>query len=271
MYLISMLGHYWEAEVAAARHESERIAYLKSPSGALDEVDEDRETNLAPVIDPITAASRMPASTGIGYVGVPAGVDIEIPDVKHPTTAFGEFSKAMLKGIASGLGVSYAALSSDLTEVSFSSIRTGTLEDREYYRELQGLMIETLCERVYQEFIYMAVLSGALTMPAGATFESFSAHTWEPRGWDWVDPKNDTQAKIASIDACLDTRTRILAERGLNFDDVVATLAEEKTKLDAAGLTPVAPPKNLAAADDPENPADTGGEAKPTQKLKETA
>jgi lambda family phage portal protein len=271
MYLISMLGHYWEAEVANARHESERVGFLKSATGALDEVDEDRENAVVPTIDPVAAVRMMPASTSIGYVGLPAGIDIEIPDVKHPTTAFADFSKAMLKGIASGLGVSYAALSSDLTEVSFSSIRTGTLEDREYYRELQGLMIETLCERVYQEFIYMAVLSGQLTMPAGATFEAFSAHTWEPRGWDWVDPKNDTMAKIASIDACLDTRTRILAERGLNFDDVVARLADEKKALDAAGLIPVTPPKNLATADDPNNPADTGDGSAPAKKLKETA
>lgn len=268
MYLISMLGHYWEAEVAAARHESERTGFLKSPKGALEEGDEDSE-NFQMGVDPVDAARQMPASSSIAYVGVPAGVDIEIPDVKHPTTAFGEFSKAMLKGIASGLGVSYAALSSDLTEVSFSSIRTGTLEDREYYRELQGLVMESLCQRVYTEFIYMAVLKGVLTMPAGATFESFAAHTWEPRGWDWVDPKNDTMAKIASIDACLDTRTRILAERGLNFDDVVARLAEEKQALDAAGLAPKAPPKSLAAADEPNaEGADDEGDGSP-KKLQE--
>lgn len=258
MYLISMLGHYWEAEVAAARHEAERIAFIKSPNGALEEVDEDSDRGGPVPVDPMAAAARMPAATSIYYQGVPAGVEIDIPKAEHPTTAFSEFSKAMLKGIASGLGISYATLASDLTQVNFSSIRTGTLEDREYYRELQGLMIETLCERVYEEFIYMAVLKGALTMPNGATFEAFAAHEWEPRGWDWVDPKNDTQAKIASIDALLDTRTRILAERGLNFADVVAKLKEEKEAIDAAGLTPVTPPKNLQAADDPANPADTG-------------
>lgn len=257
MYLMAMLGHYWEAEVAAARHEAERPAFIKDPNGALEEGDEDRES-FSPSVDPILAARQMPPNAGIYYQGIPAGLDITIPDVKHPTTAFAEFSKAMLKGIASGLGVSYAALASDLTEVSFSSIRTGTLEDREYYREVQGLVIETLCDRVYDEFVYMAVLTGALSMPTGASLEAFSAHTWEPRGWDWVDPKNDTEAKIAAIDACLDTRTRILAERGLNFSDVVAKLAEEQKALDEAKLTPTAPPKSVVAADDPNNPADTG-------------
>lgn len=273
MYLLSMLGHYWEAEVAAARHEAERPGYITSANGGLEEGDEDSENFVPGVVDPIEAARRMPPSAGIAYMGIPAGLEVNIPDVKHPTTAFEHFSKAMLKGIASGLGISYAALASDLTEVNFSSIRAGTLEDREYYRELQGLTVETLCDRVYEEFTFMAVLKGALTMPATATFEAFSAHNFEPRGWDWVDPKNDTQAKIAAIDACLDTRTRILAERGLNFDDVVERLAAEKKALDAAGLVPVAPPKSIAAADDPNNPADTGeGDgAAATKKLKETA
>ncbi len=262
MYLISMLGHYWEAEVAAARHESERIAFIKSPNGTLEEGDEDSE-NFNPGVDPLLAAQQMPSSTGIYYQGVPAGTDIEIPDAKHPTTAFADFSKAMLKGIASGLGVSYAALSSDLTEVSFSSIRTGTLEDREYYRELQGLVIETLCERVYNEFIYMAVLKGALTMPPGATIETFSAHTWEPRGWDWVDPKNDAAAKIESVNNCLDTRQRILAERGLNFEDVVAQLKKETEAIKAAGIS--LPSKQPVPLPEPDPAPGDGGDGSSTQ------
>lgn len=267
MYLISMLGHYWEAEVAAARHESERIAFIKSPNGVLEEGDEDSE-NFTPGVDPLEAARTMPSNTSIYYQGVPAGTDIEIPDAKHPTTAFADFSKAMLKGIASGLGVSYAALSSDLTEVSFSSIRTGTLEDREYYRELQGLTIETFCERVYNEFIYMAVLKGALALPAGATLETYSAHSWEPRGWDWVDPKNDATAKIESINNCLDTRQRILAERGLNFEDVLTQLAKENDAIKAAGIA--LPSKQPVPIPEPD-PAADGGEADNVKPLKETA
>jgi lambda family phage portal protein len=191
----------------------------------------------------------MPGNGGIYYQGVPAGVDIEIPDLKHPNTSLEGFSKSMLKGISAGGGVSYASMSNDLTEVSFSIIRQGTLEDREYYRELQGMMIDTLMERVAGEFIYMAVLKGALAMPSGATFEAFSAHNWEPRGWDWVDPKSDMLANVGSIDAGLDTRTRVLAARGLNFDDVVDRLAYEQKRLEDVGIVLKAPPATTAQAD----------------------
>jgi len=89
-----------------------------------------------------------------------------------------------------------------------------------------------------------------------------------------VDHKSDTMANIAAVDACLDTRTRILATKGQNFKDVVATLAAEKAALDAAGLVPVMPPKNLATADDPNNPnvpADEPAEPAPGAKKKEAA
>ena len=256
MYLMSMLGHYWEAEVAAARHESERPGFLKDPHGVLD-IDEEREGQGVAAMEPQAAAARMPANTGIQYMGIPAGLEIDIPDVKHPTTAFSEFSKAMLKGIASGLGVSYSTLASDLTEVSFSSIRSGTLEDREYYRELQGLARQSLHERVFVDWLYMAVLSGQVTMPASAAFERFSSHSFEPRGWDWVDPKSDMLAKVGAIDAGLDTRTRVLAERGLNFQDVMQQLAEEQAVMKELGVVLKSPSK----APDPQPPASGDEEA----------
>jgi capsid protein len=43
-----------------------------------------------------------------------AGMSISSWDPQHPVTAFSEFHKAVLRGIASSLGVSYAALASDL-------------------------------------------------------------------------------------------------------------------------------------------------------------
>lgn len=226
MYLLSMLGSYWEAEVAAARHGAERVGFLKS-AGL------DAEGNFP---DATGAESTIP-STVLQYIGLPAGVDVVTPDLQHPATAFGEFSKAMLKGIASGLGISYAALASDLTEVSYSSIRQGAIEEREYYRELQrGLLIQGLADPVFGAWVEMAALTGGLVVPANAPAKAVAARTWEPRGWDWVDPKNDTESKIASINAGLDTRTRVLAERGQSFQDVVAQLAEEQKALEAAGV-----------------------------------
>jgi capsid protein len=42
-----------------------------------------------------------------------------------------------------------------------------------------------------------------------------------PRGWQWVDPRNEAEAQITAINAGLMTRTQALAERGLDIEDVL--------------------------------------------------
>ena len=95
---------------------------------------------------------------------------------------------------------------------------------------------------------------------ATATFERFAEHVFEPRGWDWVDPKSDLEARAGAIDAGLDTRTRVLAERGLNFSDVIATLKSEQDAIQAAGLAFGYAPKPVPKGPQ-ETPADVPEEA----------
>ena len=44
---------------------------------------------------------------------------------------------------------------------------------------------------------------------------------WVPRGWQWVDPRNEAEAQITAINNGLMTRTQALAERGLDIEDVL--------------------------------------------------
>ena len=48
------------------------------------------------------------------FTQLPAGMSFEAFDPAHPTTAFAEFEKAILRSISSGLGVSYVSLSNNL-------------------------------------------------------------------------------------------------------------------------------------------------------------
>lgn len=252
MWMMSMLGHYWEAEVASARHESERIGILKSPEGVLDEDGVQRdEANGNYLPNPQDVAALMPNDSPIKYQGLPAGVDVDFPNLQHPNQAFEHFSAAMLKGISAGVGLGYASLSNDLTQVSFSSIRQGVIEDREYYQELQQYLIETLCDRAFDTWGLFAVAKGRLKMPSGTGLDDFLAHKFIPRGWEWVDPKSDLLANVGAVDAALTTRTRVCAEQGEEFAEVAAELAAEQQLLKDLGVTLGPPPVSLKAADDP--------------------
>jgi capsid protein len=75
---------------------------------------------------------------------------------------FPEFSKALLHKVASGLDVSYASLTNDLADTSYSSSRVGLLDERDSYRDIQAWLIEGLHERVYAAWAPFAVLNGQL-------------------------------------------------------------------------------------------------------------
>jgi capsid protein len=49
----------------------------------------------------------------------------------HPTTAYKDFMKAVLRSIARGLGMAYTTLTGDLEAVNYSSIRAGLLSERD--------------------------------------------------------------------------------------------------------------------------------------------
>lgn len=63
-------------------------------------------------------APIMDASPGT-FAQLAAGQDFKEFDPQYPNGEFDSFHKAVLKGIASGLGVSYTALSNDLEATSY--------------------------------------------------------------------------------------------------------------------------------------------------------
>ncbi len=167
---------------------------------------------------------------------LPAGVEFKPFDPQHPSTAFRDFEKAMLRGIASGLGVSYTSLANDLEAVSYSSIRQGLLEERDFWRTVQFWMIEHFCQPVYERWLRQALDAGALNLPATKYFK-FRSTQWVPRGWQWVDPRNEAEAQIVAINNGLMTRTQALAERGLDIEDVMRERQAEEEIISSFGVT----------------------------------
>jgi lambda family phage portal protein len=145
----------------------------------------------------------------------------------YPAASYPAFVKAMLRAIATGVAVSYNTLANDLEGVNFSSIRAGLLTERDVWRLLQRWAIEHLHERVYMTWLRQAMTSGVLRLPSMIA-EEWSAHVWQPRGWQWVDPLKEVAAAEKAIGLGLKSRTMICAEHGLDFEDVLRDLRREQ-------------------------------------------
>jgi lambda family phage portal protein len=209
MTRLKMLGGYEESELVAARISASKMGFFTSEAG--DDYQGNGEDGDGTI--------RMELQPGT-FEQLPAGVEFKPFDPQHPSTAFRDFEKAMLRGIASGLGVSYTSLANDLEAVSYSSIRQGLLEERDFWRTVQFWMIEHFCQPVYERWLRQALDAGVLNLPATKYFK-FRSTQWVPRGWQWVDPRNEAEAQITAINAGLMTRTQALAERGLDIEDVL--------------------------------------------------
>lgn len=157
----------------------------------------------------------------------PKGTTLEFFDPTHPTTAFDGFMKFILQGAASGLGVANHSLTGNLSDVNFSSIRSGVLEDRENYRALQGWLVEHLHDRIYSRWIAASMLNGQIRLPFRKLETKYQARKWQPRGWPGIDPKKESDANRQNIQAGLTSRTRILADQGVDIEDVLEELKNE--------------------------------------------
>lgn len=216
---LQMLDGFEEAAVTAARVGASKMGFfeesLEGPGADEYTGEEDEDGDLITEAEPAT------------FEKLPPGVTFKEFDPGYPTGDLEPFVRGMLRGSASGLGVSYHSLANDLTGVSFSSIRAGTLIERDIWRDLQGWMIEAFLDRVFSNWLRMALLSQAVRLPMGK-IARFNAPVWRARGWDWVDPLKDQTANKEALKAKTKTHSEVLAERGLDFEDTMEQLAEEK-------------------------------------------
>lgn len=218
MLSLHHLGGFKLAALLAAEHGANHFGFFNtpdgvSPVGAVDEEDQ-----------PITTSQPGTFDT------LPPGVTFTPFESRYPSESFGPFVKVTLQRIASGWGVAYHSLANDLEGVSFSSIRSGTLEERDRWAADQSWFIGAFLEPLYAAWLQQALLSSAILLPNGsplpaAKMDKFQAHEWQGRRWEWVDPKTDMEAKILSVKAGLMAPQDLAAQMGYDFD---ATLAKIK-------------------------------------------
>ena len=78
-----------------------------------------------PSMDDTEAGEPISVSVPGMYETLPEGYDFRAYESQYPSATYGEFTKAHLRRIATGLGVSYNTLAEDLEGVNYSSIRSG--------------------------------------------------------------------------------------------------------------------------------------------------
>jgi lambda family phage portal protein len=236
----SMIHKFEEAAVVAAQVGASKIAALERAEEAPD------------------AAAMMADGTagGLHQMKVEAGELFELPpgyklsswNPEYPHANFESFLKTCLRGLAAGLDVAAHNLTGDMTDVNYSSARIAELSEREMWMILQDWLIGTFATPIYEEWLALSLLAGSITFDSGSALpadklEKFTrAARFQGRRWSWVDPLKEVEADASMLSSLLTSRTRLAAERGEEFDDILEELALESEAIKSAGLPVVPPP-----------------------------
>jgi capsid protein len=158
---------------------------------------------------------------------VPRGYKMQIHTPQHPNRELTAFKNSMLRDIASGFGVEYANFANDWAGVSFSSVRAGTITERDNWIVLQNDMIQQ-CKQVQ----FLAWLRSFLTYSVSgnlpiAKISKFAEHEFRGRRWMWVDPMKDMKAAEVAVDRGWKTNTQVASDLGTDFDDNVDEIKRE--------------------------------------------
>jgi lambda family phage portal protein len=212
------------------------MGFIQSPEGEL-------------VGDEIYEGQRVSEFTPGVFKYLAPGESVTVPDLNAPDGQLEPFTRSMLRAVAAGVGVSFESISKNFSESNYSSSRLSLLEERDTYRVLQRYMIENFHQPVFEAWLEMAVLSGALRLPGYETNpDRYRASKWVPRSWEWVDPQREVDAYKSAVRCGFKTLAQVISEQGGDLDDVLTQRQTELAKLDEFGIVLDTDPSEVSSA-----------------------
>ncbi|WPZ28965.1 phage portal protein [Sulfitobacter sp. OXR-159] len=230
LWRMHQLEQVEKAALVNAREGANKAGFIEWDEGyGADAVDENDE--------PIEV--EIESEAGV-YHELPAGARFKEYNPTYPSGEFAVFAKHQLRGISAGLGVAYNNLASDLEGVNYSSIRQGTIDEREHWKDLQEWVVESLMAPIFTRWLKRSLVAGKIKrggkpLPA-EKLGKFSQVAWQPRRWDWIDPNADVKAAVTAKNNLLMSPSQIIRDRGQDPQTVWRDIARDIADMRAAGI-----------------------------------
>lgn len=181
---------------------------------------------------------------------LPPGKEITFPNM--PTVNDDGHSARVLRAIAMGFGVTYEALTGDLSNVNFSSGRMGWIEFQRNIEKWRWLMfIPRFCFPVYGWFLEAAAAIGAETEGAQVV--------WTPPRREMIDPTKEVPAKRDEIRSGLISLSEAIRENGRVPEELFAEISKDQHTLDQLKLILDCDPRHISRGGNAQSPVQGEG------------
>ena len=221
------LGEYENAEVVGARASASLMGFIESEGKLADGLIDSQ--NIDEVLE---FSSGQIAKLGVGekFTGF---------NPSRPNTGAESFIRYMLRGMCSGVGVSYESASRDYSQSNYSSSRLALLDDRDQYKTLQSWYIRSFRQKLHEYFMDAIILSNKVSINNYfSSKKNYLSVSFKPRGWSWVDPTKEVQAATQAVQAGFMTISDVISQTsgGQDPQDVFKNHASEREELKKLNL-----------------------------------
>ena len=150
-------------------------------------------------------------------------------DASSPNDKLVDFAQHFQRSIAGILGLSAHQVHKDLSSANYSSLREGKLNEWRRVKLLRDRLNTDLNSPVFRHWLDAAAMSGFVTMPRDYEFNKadYVCDWWCGSSMPWVDPLKDLKSTELEISLGVNTRTRFLAEKGIDYEDILREKAME--------------------------------------------
>ena len=197
------IKNYEESERIAAQVAASMTGFIKKSPDARQPAPEGGETE----------SREFEMAPGMIFDDLLPGEEIGTISSDRPNTGLGAFRDAMLKAAATGTGTNYSSISRNY-DGSYSSQRQSMIEALPGYEKMRNYFIEVFIRPMYRDFMDMALLSGAIRVPAGINRDTLYDVDIRGVSLPWIDPKKEVQADVIAIDNGLKARPDVIREHG---------------------------------------------------------
>jgi len=171
-------------------------------------------------------------------INVPPGRSIEV--VQPPRIGeYADFVEVTLRGIATGLGVTYEDLTGDYTDLPYSAARMSRLR---HFARIQDwrwrMLIPQFCDPVWA----WATEAGELALGMATS----PAPWWTPESLPMIDPDKEGLAVMRNVRTGIQTLQEALRERGFDPTKVLDEIQATNAMLDRRGIVLDSDPRQMS-------------------------
>lgn len=155
--------------------------------------------------------------------------------INQPSYAGGyeDYKRSRVRDIAAGVSIPYEILRADLSQVNYSSYRSGLLSFRDAVQAEQWVfLIPIVCETVWRWVMESAVLAGRLK-PA----DGIPPVQWDPPAFDLLDRLEEAKADELQLRIGTMTWPQAIGRQGEDPETQAAEIEEWKDRLKDAGVS----------------------------------